>query len=180
MRPVICALLALSASATVASAATELTIILQFDGRHSDLSVSEMKRELQSLMRDSGTALSWRNSAELAAGESFPRVVVARFHGSCQMMPLAAPLLGDGEPLGYSHISNGEMIPFADVECDRVRAELRTRHGAPGDDLTLGRAMGRILAHELHHIIDHTRTHARTGIMRKSLSPQDLIAARTL
>jgi len=50
----------------------------------------------------------------------------------------------------------------------------------PGDDRMLGRALGRVVAHELHHIIDHTRAHERTGLLRKSLSPRDLISDRTL
>jgi hypothetical protein len=182
MRPVICALLALVASTSTASAAGPVTLILQFDGRHSELSVSEMKRELQNLLRDSGTELSWRNSAELSPAESFPSVVVVTFHGSCEMRPFQPLQPNDGAPLGFSHISNGEIIPFADVECDRIRSELRSGHGAigPGDDRMLGRALGRVLAHELHHIIDRSRTHERTGLLRKSLSPQDLIADRTL
>jgi len=180
MRPVICALLALIASTSTASAAGPVTLILQFDGRHSELSVSEMKLELQNLMRNSGTELSWRNSAELSPAESFPSVVVVTFHGNCEMRPFQPLQAYEGAPLGYSHISNGEVIPFADVECDRIRSELRAGHGAigPGDDRMLGRALGRVLAHELHHIIDRTRTHERNGLLQKSLSPQDLVADR--
>lgn len=182
MRPVFCALLALVASTSAASAAGQVTLILQFDGRHSELSVNEMKRELQSLMRGSGTELNWRNSGDIAPFESFPSIVVVTFHGSCEMRPFAPPLPSEETPLGYSHISNGEILPFADVECDTIRSELRSGHGAigTGDDRMLGRALGRVLAHELHHIIDRTRTHERNGLFRKSLSPQDLVADRTL
>ena len=182
MRPVFCAFIALAASTCTASAAGQVTLILQFDGRHSALSVSEMKHELQNIMRESGTELSWRNSGELSPAESFPSLIVVTFHGSCEMRPTPPLPPNDGAPLGYSHISNGEIIPFADVECDRVRGELRAGHGVigPGDDRMLGRALGRVVAHELHHIIDHTRAHERTGLLRKSLSPQDLIADRTL
>ncbi len=182
MRPVICALLVLSASLFRASAADPLTLILQFDGRHSEQSVGEMKRELQSILRSSGTEVAWRNSGEISATESFSNLVMVTFHGNCEMRPY--PPLGavEGEPLGYAHVSNGEVIPFADVECDRVRSELRSGHSpvAMGDDRILGRAMGRVLAHELHHIIDRTRRHAQTGLMRNSLSPRDLIADRSL
>lgn len=141
-----------------------------------------MKRELQNLMRGSGTELSWRNSEDISPSESFPSIVVVTFHGSCEMRPFAPPLPSEEVPLGYSHISNGEILPFADVECDRIRAELRSGHGAigPGDDRMLGRALGRVLAHELHHIMDRTRTHEQSGLFRKSLSPQDLIADHRL
>ena len=182
MRPVICALFGLAAFTSTALAAGPVTLILQFDGRHSEQSVGEMKRELQNIMRGSGTELNWRNFADVSASESFPSLVVVTFHGNCDMRPFTSAASDGGMALGYSHVSDGEVIPFADVECDRIRRELRSVHGAitAGDDRMLGRALGRVLAHELHHIIDRTRTHERTGLFRKSLSPQDLTADRTL
>ena len=182
MRPVICALFGLTVYTCAALAAGPVTLILQFDGRHSEQSIAEMKRESQNIMRVSGTELSWRNSTEVSASESFPNLVVVTFHGSCAMTPFTSTLSEGGMPLGYSHVSDGEVIPFADVECDRIRRELRSVHGTmtAGDDRMLGRALGRVLAHELHHIIDRTRTHERTGLFRKSLSPQDLTSDRTL
>ncbi len=177
MRPVICALLTFVASVGTAFATASVTIVLQFEARHSESSISEMKRELQSLMRDSGVELNWRRPDELSASDSFPSIVVVTFHGSCEMKTLPPPLPGEPVALGYAHVSNGVIIPFADVECDRVRSSLRSANagfGANGDRL-LGRALGRVLAHELHHIIDQTRAHSRHGILRKSLTPIDLI-----
>jgi hypothetical protein len=180
MRPVICALFALAASTCTAFATARVTLVLQFDARHSESSVSEMKQELQNLMRDSGVELSWRRATELSASDSFPSVVVVTFHGSCEMNTLAPPLPSEPVALGHSHLSGGDVIPFADVECDHVRSSLRSAHAefGPDADVLLGRALGRVLAHELHHIIDHTRAHNQHGISRKSLSPRDLIADR--
>lgn len=182
MRHVISALLGLAAYTSTALAGNPVTLILQFDGRHSEQSVGEMKRELQNIMRGSGTELSWRNSADVSASESFPSIVVVTFHGNCAMQPFTSTPSDGGLPLGYSHISDGEVIPFADVECDRIRHELRSFHRTitAGDDQLFGRALGRVLAHELRHIIDHTRTHERNGLFGKSLSPQDLAADRNL
>jgi hypothetical protein len=181
MRPVICALFAIIASACTAFATARVTIILQFEARHSEPSISEMKRELQSLMHGSGVELNWRRLDELSASDSFPSVVVVTFHGACEMGVLAPPPLSEPVALAYAHVSNGSVIPFADVECDRVRSSLSMAQTAPGarGDLLLGRALGRILAHELHHIIDKTRAHTQHGLSRKSLSARDLIADRT-
>ena len=55
MRPVICALFTLIASACTVFATARVTLILQFDAAHSEQSVSEMKNELQSLMHGSGS-----------------------------------------------------------------------------------------------------------------------------
>jgi len=181
MRPVLCALLLMVASTSAVLATDEVTVILRFDQRHSEPAFSEMKRELQNVMRDSSVELNWRTSDEISPLESFAHLVVVTFHGSCETKPFAPPLPDERVALGYSHVSDGEVIPFAEVECDRIRSELRTVHPVlgPEADRLLGRAMGRVLAHELHHIIDHTRTHSHTGIFRKSLSPQDLVADRT-
>ena len=180
MRPVFCAFFALVALTSPAFATAKVTLVLQFDARHSESSVSAMQQELQSLMRESGVELSWRRASELSASDSFPSVVVVTFHGSCEMNTLAPPLPSQPVALGYSHVSGGDVIPFADVECDHVRSSLRSAHAefGPGGDVLLGRALGRVLAHELHHIIDHTRAHNQHGLTRKSLCPQDLIADR--
>lgn len=178
MRPVICALFAIIASACTAFATARVTLIVQFEAQHSEPSVNEMKRELQNLMRDSGVELNWRSLNEVSASDSFPSVVLVTFHGTCAMKPLAPPLPAEPIALAYTHISNGTVIPFADVECDRIRSSLASTPGVPSDVL-LGRALGRVLAHELHHIILRTRAHTQHGISRKSLSARDLIADRT-
>ena len=178
MRPVICALFAVIASTCTAFAAGPVTLILQFEAQHSEPSVNEMKRELQNLMRPSGVELSWRSLDEISSKDSFPSVVVVTFHGTCQTKPFASPLPTDPVALAYAHVSNGTVIPFADVECDRVRSSLTSTPGARSD-LLFGRALGRVLAHELHHIIGQTRAHTQQGVSRKSLSARDLIADRT-
>jgi hypothetical protein len=178
MRPVICALFGVIASGCTAFAAGPVTLILQFDAQHSEPSVNEMKRELQNLMRPSGVELNWRSLSEISSTDSFPSVVVVTFHGTCQTKAFPPPLPTDSVALAYSHVSNGTVIPFADVECDRVRSSLTSTPGARSDVL-LGRALGRVLAHELHHIIGHTRAHTQQGISSKSLSARDLIADRS-
>ncbi|MBZ5593445.1 MAG: hypothetical protein LAP39_14475 [Acidobacteriia bacterium] len=178
MRPVICALFAVIASACTAFAAARVTLILQFEAQHSESSVNEMKRELQNLMRGSGVELNWRSLDDTSASDSFPSVVIVTFHGTCVMNPLVSPLPSEPVALAYAHVSNGTVIPFADVECDRVRSALTSTPGARSE-LLFGRALGRVLGHELHHIIERTRAHTQHGITRKSLSGRDLIADRT-
>jgi len=177
MRPVICALFAVIASACTAFATARVTLVLQFEAQHSESSVNEMKRELQNLMRSSGVELNWRNLNDVSASDTFPSVVVVTFHGTCAAEPLTAPLPSEPVVLAYAHISNGTVIPFADVECDRIRSSLTSTPGAR-NELLFGRALGRVLGHELHHIIDRTRAHTQHGISRKSLSARDLTADR--
>jgi hypothetical protein len=181
MRPVICALLSVATLACSAFAAAKVTVVLQFEARHSEPSINEMKRELQSQLQSSGVELNWRQMDELSASDSFPSLVVVKFHGSCEATALSAPLPSEPVSLAYTHVSNGSVIPFADVECDRIRSALAAlRNGySSRNDLLFGRAIGRVLAHELHHIIGRTQAHTQHGLSRKCLSPQELIADRT-
>ena len=173
MRPVYCALLILL-SVCVAYPSVGVTVVLQFDDRYSELSISEMKTEAQALVKDSGVVLSWRRMDRLSSSEAFPRMVVVRLRGTCDMS-LPVPPSSPG-PLGSTYMLGGEPGPFSDIECDRIRSSV----GAQPErgDLALGRALGRVLAHELHHVIDRTRRHTARGYMRQSLSAAELVAER--
>jgi hypothetical protein len=175
VRPVYCALLILL-PVCVAYPRVSVTVVLQFDDRYSELSIGEMKTEAQALVSDSGVALSWRRIDQLSSSESFPRMVVVRLRGVCDMSRPAPPLSPEPVSLGSTYILGGEPSPFSDIECDRIRSSLGAHAGR--GDLVFGRALGRVLAHELHHVIDRTRRHAARGYTRQSLSAADLVAER--
>jgi hypothetical protein len=167
---VICALFSLLASACTVFATARVTLVLQFDAAHSEQSVSEMKSELQSLMRDAGVELNWRRIDELSSSDSFPSVVVVTFHGSCEMKPFAPPLPSEPVALASTRLQR----PNNSVRRRRMRPDSQLAGGAcqPGStgDLLFGRAMGRVLAHELHHIIIDALL--IRSAQRKSLSPR--------
>ncbi len=175
MRPVYCALLILL-FVCAAYPRVAVTVVLQFDDRYSELSIGEMKTEAQALVKDSGVVLSWRPIDRLSSSEAFPRIVVVRLRGTCDMS-LPVPALSPGsDSLGATYILGGEASPFSNIECDRIRSSLGAQPGR--GDLAFGRALGRVLAHELHHVIDRTRRHTATGYTRKSLTAADLVADR--
>ena len=175
MRPVYCALLILLPVCT-AYPSDSVAVVLQFEDRYSELSIVEMKTEAQALVKDSGIVLSWRRMEQLSSAEAFPRMVVVRMRGVCDMGLPVPPLSSLSLPLASTYILGGEPSPFSDIECDRIRSSLGARSGR--GDLLFGRALGRVLAHELHHIIQRTRAHTAAGYTRQSLSPADLIAER--
>jgi hypothetical protein len=175
MRPVYCALLILL-PVCIAYPRVGVTVVLQFDDRYSELSIDEMKTEAQALVRDSGLMLSWRRMDQLSSSEAFPRMVVVRLRGVCDLRLPAPPLSPGSDSLGSTYILGGEPSSFSTIECDRIRSSLGAQPGR--GDLAFGRALGRVLAHELHHVIDRTRRHNATGYKRKSLSAADLVAER--
>jgi hypothetical protein len=76
-------------------------------------------------------------------------------------------------------MTDGEVLPFGEVDCDRVGSAVRSAMSA-GDfaraDELVGRAMGRVLAHELVHMMTKSVDHAREGVQRSALSGRQLIA----
>ncbi len=154
-----------------------LTLVLEFNGPHSDASVAAMKHELESLMKDTGVTLDWRTRSQ-AAGATFEHLVVVRFKGKCVLQPVAY-LYDERGPLAFTHTSDGDVLPFTEVACDQVTASIRPVLSG-GDfahaDLLLGRALGRVLAHELLHIFSNSGAHDREGVGKAALSAQSLIS----
>src|SRR6266478_703789 len=185
MRPVaaylaIVPLSIMNAPATPRITADPLTIVFRFDGPYSEKSLVEMKRELGTLLHDSGIRVDWRDQSDVAASESFPNLVVVNFRGKCRMEPV--PYLYDERgPLAFTYSTDGAVLPFSEIECDKVRSSLRTAMWG-GDykrsDILFRRALARVLAHELYHVLAKTHSHAGQGIAEKSLSGSQLISER--
>jgi|HubBroStandDraft_6_1064221.scaffolds.fasta_scaffold158597_2 hypothetical protein len=157
-----------------------LAILFRFDGPTSEAGFQEMRRELRILMAPSNVQPEWRDRATISASESFDRLVVVDFHGRCRM-EAGYVLSEEDQPLGWTHVMDGEILPFADIQCDRVRASLYSAGwGSPNQhsDLTLGRALALVLAHELYHILARTTSHAQNGIAKRTLSGAELASRR--
>jgi hypothetical protein len=157
--------------------AGDVTIVLDFHGPHNERSVSEMKREFEGIMKQSGVTFDWRMPSEVQ-GQSFANLVVVQFKGKCVLQPVGY-LYDERGPLAFTHSSDGDILPFSEVACDKVAASVR---GAMfgGDyahaDLLMGRALGRVMAHELIHILRNSKNHDRDGVAKMALSGVELIA----
>ncbi len=170
-------LLTLSALATAASP-LKVTVVLSFepDG-YSAKAMKAMEREAQNLLTQADTRLDWQLQENLPGHPEFGEMVVLKMSGKCTMD--AIPVIPDemGLPLGMTYSSNGEILPFGKIDCDRVRESLqRVLAGSRRNDAVLGRALGRVVAHEMYHMLSHSKAHAASGVTRKSLSPADLAA----
>jgi hypothetical protein len=170
-------LICLLVSACAAMAA-DVTVVLDFDGPHSDRSVEQMKRETEGILRDAGLRLEWRTRDEAARG-SYENLVVVRFKGRCVLEPV--PILYDERgPFAFTYNSDGAVLPFSEVECDHVTASVSS--ALNGDDrarpdFIMGRALGRVVAHELVHILTRSAGHAQDGVAQPALSGRELIGA---
>jgi mono/diheme cytochrome c family protein len=81
--------------------------------------------------------------------------------------------------LGWSHISDGEVLPFAGIDCDSILGFVHKRLLAvpPRErDRVLGRAIGRVLAHEFDHIFAETPDHGARDMDQPEYTAEELVA----
>jgi hypothetical protein len=163
-------------AASACAHASDLTVVLDFDGPYSDRSVEEMKRETETIFKTAGLHLDWRTRADGVRG-AYENLVVVHFKGKCVLEPV--PMLYDERgPFAFTYNSDGAVLPFSEVECDHVTASVQSAMGTDDHarpDYVMGRALGRVVAHELVHILTKSDSHAREGVAQKALSGRDLI-----
>ena len=156
-----------------------ITIYTHFEQSASTVSVDTMKEELEAILQPVGLALEWRSLDAARGRESAVELVVVTFKGNCRMEELA-----DFAPpgaLGSTHVSDGAVLPFADVHCDRIRrliGPLTNAEDAETRENMFGRAMGRVLAHELYHVMAKTTAHVPGGIAKAFYTAGDLLAKK--
>jgi len=172
-----CALTLAAMTSVAPAAGPALTIVLDFEGRHSDRSIDAMKREVEGLMREAPMRVEWRSRTDLA-GSPADNLVVFRFKGRCVFEPVGY-LYDERGPMAFTYSTAGEVQPFSEVACDKVAATVRSAMWG-GDfargDLLLGRALGRVVAHEMVHMLTRSGNHGREGVARPTLSGAQLIA----
>ncbi len=158
--------------------AADITVVVDFDGPHSDRSVQQMKRETEAIFKTAGVHLDWRARSEVGRN-SYENLVMVHFKGKCVLEPV--PMLYDERgPFAFAYNSDGDVLPFSEVECGHLTASVHSAmwgddYGRP--DYLLGRALGRVLAHELVHILTKSATHGDDGVTQATFSGRELIGA---
>jgi hypothetical protein len=154
----------------------EFTIYTDFAKSPSAPTIHFMQAEMESIMASLDLRFNWHSLAEDSHRAVFELLVV-RFRGACQLDVL--PPQSKPGPLGWTHVSDGRILPFTDVDCDRIREIMATPLAmAPVGERArlLGRAMARVVAHELYHFLANTAKHSSSGIAKRSYSATDLAA----
>jgi hypothetical protein len=153
---------------------------MDFQSEPSAETLVQMEREISSIMKPAGIDFDWRMMKDRQIGESFRDLVVLSFKGHCQT---AAPTydelgpLAARQPLAYTSVSDGHVLPFSNVECDTIRSYIATNVASaqPKErEGILGRALGRVVAHEMYHMLASTTDHAQAGVARSFHTRKDL------
>lgn len=144
--------------------------------------VQSAQAELSRVLERLEMQINWRNMPE--EGGEAALLVVARFAGSCSFAdynPAKAINANAGLPLASTAVTDGKVLPFVTLECNRVRdriAPLAVGWKAGERNAALGRAVGRVLAHEIYHVLTGDLKHAREGVAASCVSARELLADR--
>ena len=166
-------------SSSFLQAPSKITVLVSFDHPYSRQSFAAMKSQLQSVLNSVGLRLEVRDRNEVLPNAEFPELVVFQMKGHCTMDALPVAALSDERgPLAMAYSSDGQVLPFGEVECDTVRMSLQRIVGQ-GDSIryqpVLGNALGYVMAHELYHMLANASRHTHAGVTKESLSARELL-----
>jgi hypothetical protein len=158
--------------------ALPLTLVISLERPLPAETEAEMRREMDKLMRQASIRVEWKQLSDFTVGTEVHDLVLVKFRGICSIQPTHI-FPDERGPMAFTHTSDGEVLPFSEILCDRVgvAAQSAMAGGEFGRrDELLGRALARVLAHELYHIKGKCNTHGRSGVARKALTGRELIA----
>jgi hypothetical protein len=157
-----------------------ISLYTQFQQAPPKAMEAALHDELDSIMGPMGLHFDWRSlTASRPNNEVSVELAVINFKGRCDAAGLL-PLRSHPGALGWTHVSDGNILPFSDVDCDRIRSFVqRDLLSVPSDEReeTFGRAVARVLAHELYHIFANTAKHGSCGVGKAAYTVEELLAA---
>lgn len=172
-----CAALALLVGRGWAADPSQVAIYTGFEHRPPTLVVDGIRHEVDSLMAPLNLPIEWRNLSTREFDKPAIQVAVVTFKGVCDVVDAAFPRGGTG-PLAWTHISDGVVLPFAEVDCGRVHEVMDRSLAqiAPGRrEAVFARALGRVVTHELYHVFTASRRHGHDDVAHPAYTPQELV-----
>jgi len=169
---------------TFSAAPSPLTVLMDFELPHSETSLKALSYSLNKLLSPSGMSVNVQLKADLPVNPQFGQLVVFKMKGSCSLDPrstkarVPAPDVG---PLASAFTSDGEVLHFGEVQCDRVRRSLQRLPGFSGslkNQQTYGSALAIVIAHEVYHMLGNATQHTRDGVTKAELSASELFDSR--
>jgi len=155
-----------------------ITLYMRFQQAPPEGVLQALQDEVESIMAPIGLRFEWRDLRKTGGQEVSAELAVVTFMGRCDIANLMTHSKFEGA-LGRTHVSDGQILPFTDVSCDRVREFVQSgllAFRAENREEKYGRALGRVLAHELYHIFANTMRHGSMGVAKQSYNVQDLLA----
>jgi cytochrome c551/c552 len=177
-RALLCATLALLAGHGRAdNNVAPVAIYTVFENAPSQAVIDSLRTEVNSLLDPLKFPIEWRQMSKEDIEASAVQLAVVHFKGVCDVNDSAFERKGEG-PLAWTHISDGIILPFADVDCFRVHEVLDKRLpmvDATQREAVFGRALGRVVTHELYHIFTGTKHHGSDDVAHPVYTTTDLM-----
>jgi hypothetical protein len=153
-----------------------ITLYTQFQVEPPPAVLEGLQSEVDHIMEPIGLHFEWRDLNATRGEEVTAELAVVTVKGRCDVAGLGLRSKAEGA-LGFTHMSDEQILPFAELNCDRLRnfvqAEVITMPSEEREP-AFGRALGRVLAHELFHIFANTTKHG-WGISKESYTVRDLV-----
>jgi cytochrome c551/c552 len=144
--------------------------------------LAALRDETSTILARLGVRVEWRTLDKVRANEVWVEVAVVTFKGGCDDSG-AVPPARPSRRLGWTHVTDGEVLPFAEVDCGLVRSFLAPQLiGVERKEAgkKFARAVGRVVAHELYHILGRTTHHSARGVDQPAYTAQELVSDRFL
>lgn len=156
-----------------------VTVLLSYERPYSRLSFDALQQQLQHVLNNAGIKLEVRERQAAAPHEQFSDLFLFQMKGRCSMEGLPVGALSDERgALAMAYSQDGNILPFGEVECDRVRESLQRLVGrghAEAYQSAFGAALGMVVAHEIYHMLAHSPHHTAHGVTKQSLSARELL-----
>lgn len=150
-------------------------VLLSYPPSTPEAVIESLKAETEESVRDAGIEIEWRPGGAAAANEVFDRVLSLTLTGRC--VPTRADLPRTSRALGLTHISDGTVLPFVEIDCNTVLRVMES--GSPRvspfiPPSVFGRALGRVTVHEIHHVLTASSWHDHEGLTKATFTRTDL------
>lgn len=159
-----------------------LTVLMDFEAPTADTtdaSLTALRSGLRQLLGPSGYEVDVQLKSNLSSDAHFGQLVVFKMKGSCRLDPMPVPFIPDElGPLASAYTSDGEVLHFGEVECDRLRHCLQRVLGFSAsvqNQQTYGSALAMVIAHEIYHMLGNEKSHTSKGLTKPALSAEDLV-----
>ncbi len=157
--------------------AAPIALYADFQSEPPHAIVEAVRDELRRIMTPIGLNFDWRPISE-SHGRTSAELVVVSFKGTCDAEGLT-PVPVPQAALGWTHVSDGVILPFSDIDCSAIRGFvqsdlLKMQKGRRAE--AYGRAIGRVLAHEMYHVFADTQRHGAFGVGKAAYTVGELLS----
>jgi hypothetical protein len=150
---------------------------MDFDSPHSEAPLQSLRQNLNHLLTAGGISVDLKLKENLPENPQFGQLVVFKMKGSCSMGPAPNQPASRQGPLAMAYTSDGQVLHFGEVECDRIRYALQRILGvghSRRNQETYGAALAIVIAHEVYHMLGNATRHTRHGLTKPALSADEL------